>query len=32
MVVFNAVTIIWCICVALSLGFAGSLVLRYNKF
>lgn len=31
MVVFNAVTVVWCICVVISLGFAGSLILKYNK-
>lgn len=31
MVVFNLVTIVWCACVALSLGYAGTLVVRYNN-
>ena len=30
MVVFNAVTIVWCATVVLSLGFAGFLVAKYN--
>ena len=30
MVVFNAVTIVWCAAVLLSLGFAGFLIVKYN--
>ena len=30
MVVFNAVTIVWCAAVGLSLGFAGFLIMKYN--
>jgi hypothetical protein len=31
MVVFNAVTIVWCGAVFLSLGFAGYLIMQYYK-
>jgi hypothetical protein len=30
MLVFNAVTIVWCVTVVASLGFAGFLITKYN--